>query len=385
MSGQPRANPGVSLSFPFLAEGLAESSCRGLHEWYAGFGGSETVALEIVDVLDAEFHVLYVEGGVTAPPRTRESAIAALRSLQRKQAAVPLTPFAWRVHRAPEYSTVVTSSHALGHTARLPGSSAATYLSYVHTPARYVWTPELDEAGSRASSPPPVQFSARWIVGSRATSPRMQRTVARSLPDSEVLEPGRRGDPSPGRRRLLLSGAHGEARRGPCCRSGDSLPTRGTTSPSRLLKRLAGRWCWQGPALSNRISAARLQMPRFRSPSSSRRPRSGCATCTAAPSASCSPLTRTSGWFPSRRWRPAHRCWPTPPAGRSRPFSLGSPVRWTPELDPAAFAAQIDRVRKLDRDEVSRAAARFSRQRFRDEVVRWVGGTPRSLPRDNRQ
>jgi glycosyltransferase involved in cell wall biosynthesis len=67
---------------------------------------------------------------------------------RRHPASVPLMPLLWRTaHRKQRYDVVLTSSHAFSKA--FPGSGHATHFCYVHTPARYVWLPELDVRNSR--------------------------------------------------------------------------------------------------------------------------------------------------------------------------------------------------------------------------------------------
>ena len=120
-----------------------------LHEWFAPIGGSEQVSLEMARALDADLWCLWDEDPGRAGMRPRQSRLATMPSVLRdRRLAMPLTPWIWRHTSTPRYDVVVTSSHGLGHTAKLPSSPDATYLSYVHSPARYVWTPELDARGA---------------------------------------------------------------------------------------------------------------------------------------------------------------------------------------------------------------------------------------------
>ena len=359
-----------------------------LHEWFARFGGSETVALELVDLLDAELHVLYEEEGASAPAGTRQTSLAALGPFRRKGLAVPLTPLAWRLHRAPSYDLVVASSHALGHTARLPGSWEATYLSYVYTPARYIWTPELDErAGSRALSPARSALRVmdrRWsrhitayAADSREVAQRIRRFWRR---DAKVIHPPVDVD-------WFTPAPSGEAREsGALLSVGRFIGYKrhdfaiSVAEAAGLPLVIAG----SGPLedeLRRQAAGAAVPVEFVISPSQERlRDLYRCAVSlvfAAHEDFGMVPVEAIATGTPVLAYA----------AGGAletvQPDVSGALI---PELDPAAFAAQIDRVRKLDRDEVSRAAARFSRQRFRDEVVRWVGEyAPASLPRDNRQ
>jgi glycosyltransferase involved in cell wall biosynthesis len=56
-------------------------------------------------------------------------------------------PLAWRRLGEGRYDLVLSSHHAFAHANRLAGSG--TQLCYVHSPARYVWTPEIDGRGDK--------------------------------------------------------------------------------------------------------------------------------------------------------------------------------------------------------------------------------------------
>jgi glycosyltransferase involved in cell wall biosynthesis len=57
-------------------------------------------------------------------------------------------PLAWRTLPAVDADWIICSTHAFAHHAKFRGSAAdAAKLVYAHTPARYVWVPELDGRG----------------------------------------------------------------------------------------------------------------------------------------------------------------------------------------------------------------------------------------------
>ncbi len=56
-------------------------------------------------------------------------------------------PMAWRSLTRAKFDVVVSSSHAFAHTVKA-GHRDTRYLSYVHSPARYVWSPDFDGRGS---------------------------------------------------------------------------------------------------------------------------------------------------------------------------------------------------------------------------------------------
>lgn len=140
---------------------LADLSCAIAHEWLDAPGGAENVLRQMLEVLPfADVWSLWC----LSPARETISANVHTTWLShtpiagRKLAALPLMPFAWRTLPRREYDLVITSTYALAHTAKFRGSTALT-MHYVHTPARYWWTPEVDSrAGGSASALP------RWVM-----------------------------------------------------------------------------------------------------------------------------------------------------------------------------------------------------------------------------
>ena len=122
-----------------------------VHEWLARHGGSENVFEVLSSVFpDAERFCLWNDSdgrfcGV------QETMLARTPLRRSKAAALPFMPLAWRHLPAREPDWILTSSHLFAHHARFGGAARhAPKLVYAHTPARYIWTPELDGRGSGA-------------------------------------------------------------------------------------------------------------------------------------------------------------------------------------------------------------------------------------------
>ena len=154
------------------------------HEWFSTFGGSEAVALEIAAALGVDtVHTLWSD--VEAPPGVTfaPSSYASLPARPPKWALLPLMPRHWA--RLPvQADVVVASSHAFAHLAGL--RSDAARVAYVHSPVRYVHTPELDERGAAPALAPvraalarlDVRAAAR-LTGVVANSREVQGRIAR--------------------------------------------------------------------------------------------------------------------------------------------------------------------------------------------------------------
>ncbi|MFI5434720.1 glycosyltransferase [Rhodococcus baikonurensis] len=122
-----------------------------VHEWIERSGGAEKVLDEFVNCYpDADLYCLWND----APERysttdVNESALAATPLRRSKALALPAMPFTWRGLANRDYDFALISSHLFAHHATFRGSSAEfRKFVYVHTPARYVWNPELDQRGN---------------------------------------------------------------------------------------------------------------------------------------------------------------------------------------------------------------------------------------------
>ncbi len=120
-------------------------------------------------------------GGRTATTTFLDSAT--LRS--RRGLTLPLMPLAWRKLGSHNYDLVISSHHAFAHTNRLAGPSGK-HLCYVHSPARYVWSPEIDERGGGIALAPARSLLKRvdrratlrvdtYAANSRAVADRIHR------------------------------------------------------------------------------------------------------------------------------------------------------------------------------------------------------------------
>lgn len=122
-----------------------------VHEWLARAGGSENV----VDAMAAQFadaDVLCLwndDPARFAGGRVRETRLASTPLRGRKALSLPAMPFIWRnLPGGEDYDWILASSHVFAHQARFPARPDLPKFVYVHTPARYIWTPELDPRGA---------------------------------------------------------------------------------------------------------------------------------------------------------------------------------------------------------------------------------------------
>lgn len=127
---------------------LAGRTVALVHEWFGATGGSENVFRRIGDIVPhAQRFVLWKDPDADEPD-LRESWLARTPLRRTKAGALPLMPLAWRTLSRERFDVVISSSHAFAHTVRLGPPERTRYLSYVHSPARYLWSPDFDGRGS---------------------------------------------------------------------------------------------------------------------------------------------------------------------------------------------------------------------------------------------
>lgn len=117
-----------------------------VHEWIEGIGGSEKVLRALADLYpDAEIRCLWDADRQWFSDRiVNESWIARTPLRGHKGLALPLMPAAWRAVQFKDPSRIIVSSHLFAHHVATKFPDVPTYV-YTHTPARYIWEPELDQ------------------------------------------------------------------------------------------------------------------------------------------------------------------------------------------------------------------------------------------------
>jgi glycosyltransferase involved in cell wall biosynthesis len=169
------------------------SRIAAVHEWLPARAGSEKTFEEIARAFPtADLYALSRDpdtpfdfGG--RPLTTTFLDRPRLRDL--RAVALPLMPLAWQTIRTPDvpYDLVITSSHAFANLAR-PTKDADVVLCYCHTPARYLWVPELDQDRSRVE---PLLAPARSFLR-RVDLRGAGRVTAFAANSSEVADRIRR-------------------------------------------------------------------------------------------------------------------------------------------------------------------------------------------------
>lgn len=149
--GDPRgsaATQPVRLGSREETELLTGRSVALVHEWFAATGGSENVFRTIAQLIpEAEKFVLWREHDAE-DINLRESWLSRTPLRHSKALALPLMPLVWRTMARQHFDVVISSSHAFAHTVRMGPPETTQYLSYVHSPGRYIWSPAFDGRGS---------------------------------------------------------------------------------------------------------------------------------------------------------------------------------------------------------------------------------------------
>ncbi|MFY1670465.1 glycosyltransferase [Plantactinospora sp. WMMB334] len=196
MQRRPSA-PRDGAAAPSPAGTLAGRPVALVHEWFGATGGSENVFRQIAaQVPHAERFVLWQDRD-SDEPGLRESWLARTWLRRSKAAALPVMPLVWRTLTRQHFDVVISSSHAFAHTVRLVGAGPTRYLSYVHSPARYLWSPAFDGRGSnpllglprKALRTADVRLSRHvhsYAANSREVRARIQRYWRR---DATVVNP----------------------------------------------------------------------------------------------------------------------------------------------------------------------------------------------------
>ena len=149
-----------------------------LNEWFETTGGAERVLLTLRSALpDAETLVLWSDRDLQDYPGIRESWLARTPLRGHKALALPLMPLVWRTQTRERYDVVLSLSHSLNHCAKLPLNPGGAHLSYIHTPARYLWMREIDTRRTGGTQALAVAAPKRL---ERATSSHVTRYAANS-------------------------------------------------------------------------------------------------------------------------------------------------------------------------------------------------------------
>jgi glycosyltransferase involved in cell wall biosynthesis len=178
---------------------LADKSVAVVHEWFSAVGGSENVFLAIAELVPhARRYVLWAEPDAEIDGLALRQTWLARTPLRRSKAlALPVMPLVWRTAGRPEPDVVISSSHAFAHTVKLGAPERTRHLSYIHSPARYVWSPDYDGRGANPLLGLPRKAlravdvrNSRHVHAYAANSREVQRRIKRFWKrDAVVVNP----------------------------------------------------------------------------------------------------------------------------------------------------------------------------------------------------
>lgn len=122
-------------------------------EWIERAGGAERVLDRMTSLLpDADILCLWNDAPERYPGRNvRETWLARTPLRRHKALALPLMPMTWRAPGRRAHDWTLVASHVFAHHVRVDPPDTAKYV-YVHTPARYLWAPELDARGGNPAA-----------------------------------------------------------------------------------------------------------------------------------------------------------------------------------------------------------------------------------------
>lgn len=156
-----------------------------VHERFTDYAGSERVVAELLRVWpDADVLAPVVDpAGVPPgldPHRVRSSALQRLYPGGGRYAhLLPLLPWAMGRFDLSSYDLVVTSHHAFANRVRPP--AGVPVLSYVHSPARWVWEPDMRAGeGGALGSAGLAAFATTQRGPDRRAAARVTRLLANS-------------------------------------------------------------------------------------------------------------------------------------------------------------------------------------------------------------
>lgn len=157
------------------------------HEWIAEVGGSENVFEQIRLTVPHQRAVCLWNGDPDRFGDLEQTWLAASPLRGHKAAAMPFMGSAWRRVDLGGVERVVVSSHAFAHhLASRAAEAGLDAFAYVHSPARYVWVPDLDDRGNSVLGRVGRSYFRRWDrrhVSSRVHYAANSRFVAERMAD----------------------------------------------------------------------------------------------------------------------------------------------------------------------------------------------------------
>ena len=133
------------------------------HEWIAEVGGSENVFEQIRLAVPHYRAVCLWNGDPVRFSGVEETLLARSPLRGHKAASMPFMGSAWKRVDLTDTERVVVSSHAFSHhLASRAAHCGIPAFAYIHSPARYVWAPDLDDRGNSLIGRLGRSYFRRW-------------------------------------------------------------------------------------------------------------------------------------------------------------------------------------------------------------------------------
>ncbi|MCK0438079.1 glycosyltransferase [Gordonia alkaliphila] len=170
-----------------------------VHEWIEPHGGAERVLDAMAEAYpDADILCLWNTDTDRYPAARIRELWPAGRREPNKALRLPAMPLRWRTGIDGEYDWTLVSSHCFAHHVRVPpaaNQSEVPKFVYVHSPARYIWEPDVDRRAAFARPLLPLfrgidrrraQEATAMAANSNYVAERIQRFWHR---DAVVIHP----------------------------------------------------------------------------------------------------------------------------------------------------------------------------------------------------
>lgn len=119
------------------------------HEWIAAIGGSERVFEQFLHALPGCRAICLWNDDPDGFPGVEETWLGRSPLRGHKLLSMPFMDDAWNRIDLAGIDRILVSSHAFAHhLAARAASIGIRSFAYIHTPARYIWSPELDNRGN---------------------------------------------------------------------------------------------------------------------------------------------------------------------------------------------------------------------------------------------
>jgi len=182
-----------------MNEILAGKRIAVVYEWWTRFGGGESTTMRMAEALPgSELWTIKAEKGSLETLSTEiplhETWVRHVIKSQNKFFLASLTPLALRNFSKSKFDALISSSHTFAHTARIQNLEIP-HLSYIHTPSRQIWLPEVDDRvkvpklarkGLQVYDKSSIRHIKSMVANSKNVKNRIEKFWGR---DAEIIYP----------------------------------------------------------------------------------------------------------------------------------------------------------------------------------------------------